>query len=100
MKTLMFLAAGLSLCAASAWAAPNGEKTYKQACMACHATGVAGAPKLGDKAAWAPRIKQGKAALYQAALKGKNAMPAKGGQMSLADADVKAAVDYMVGKSK
>lgn len=99
MKTLIVLA-GFTLCAAPAWAAPNGEKIYKQACMACHAAGVAGAPKLGDKAAWAPRIKQGKAVLYQAALKGKNAMPAKGGQMSLADADVKAAVDYMIGKSK
>lgn len=68
--------------------------------MACHAAGVAGAPKLGDKVAWAPRIKLGTPVLYQSALKGKNAMPAKGGQAGLADADVKAAVDYMIGKSK
>lgn len=99
MKKTMILAA-LTLCAAPAWAAPDGEKIYKQACMACHAAGVAGAPKLGDKAAWAPRIKQGKAVLYQSSLKGKNAMPAKGGQASLSDADVKAAVDFMIKKSK
>lgn len=65
--------------------------------MACHAAGVAGAPKTGVKAAWAPRIKSGVDALYNAALKGKGAMPPKGGQMQLADADVKAAVDYMIG---
>jgi len=80
--------------------AADGEKTYKSACMACHAAGMAGSPKVGDKAAWAPRIKTGKPALYTSALKGKNAMPAKGGQAQLADADVKAAVDFMVSKSK
>ena len=69
---------------------------YDSACMACHGAGVAGAPKTGDKAAWAARLKAGMDALYTAALKGKNAMPPKGGQMQLADADVKAAVDYMV----
>ena len=64
--------------------------------MACHGTGVAGAPKFGDKAAWAPRIKQGKDALHASALKGKGAMPPKGGNASLSDDAVKAAVDYMV----
>ena len=63
---------------------------------ACHGAGIAGAPKVGDKAAWEPRIKEGKNALDEAALKGKGAMPPKGGNTSLADADVKAAVDYMV----
>lgn len=77
-----------------------GEKTYNQACVACHASGAAGAPKLGDKAAWAPRLKTGMAALYAAALKGKGAMPAKGGQATLSDADVKAAVDYMAARSQ
>ncbi len=81
-------------------AAPDGKKTYDTICMACHATGAAGAPKFGDKAAWAPRIKTGNDALYAAALKGKNAMPAKGGNPALGDADVKAAVDYMVSHSK
>ena len=85
--------------AAPAFAAP-GEDTYKKACMACHAAGVAGAPKTGDKAAWAARSKAGKAALYNTAIKGKGAMPAKGGQAALSDADVKAAVDFMLSKSK
>jgi cytochrome c5 len=67
--------------------------------MACHATGAAGAPKLGDKAAWAPRLKTGIDALYASSLKGKGAMPAKGGA-SLPDADVKAAVDYMAAAAK
>jgi len=74
----------------------NGKQTYDTVCMACHGTGVAGAPKFGDKAAWAPRIKQGKDALHASALKGKGAMPPKGGNASLSDDAVKAAVDYMV----
>lgn len=75
---------------------PDGRKVYDSVCTVCHATGVAGSPKFGDKAAWAPRIKTGIDALYASALKGKAAMPAKGGNAALADADVKAAVDYLV----
>jgi cytochrome c5 len=82
--------------ATSAKAADAGKKTFDTVCTACHTAGVAGAPKLGDKAAWAPRVAQGKDTLYQSALHGKKAMPAKGGNPSLSDADVKAAVDYMV----
>lgn len=78
----------------------KGKSVYDSACAACHAAGVAGAPKFGDKAAWAPRLKSGMETLYTSALKGKNAMPPKGGNVSLADADVKAAVDYMVSQSK
>ncbi len=78
----------------------SGKTTFDTVCTACHGTGVAGAPKLGDKAAWAPRIKTGKDALYAAALRGKGAMPAKGGNPALPDADVKAAVDYMVSTAK
>jgi len=81
---------------AAAAGADAGKKTFDAVCTACHTAGVAGAPKFGDKAAWAPRIKTGKDALYNAALHGLNAMPAKGGNPSLSDADVKAAVDYMV----
>jgi len=77
-----------------------GKKLYDSACMACHATGVAGAPKTGDKTAWKPRIASGKEALYNSVLKGKNAMPPKGGAMSAPDADIKAAVDYMVSQAK
>jgi len=73
-----------------------GKKVYDSSCMACHTAGVAGAPRLGDKAGWAPRLKTGTDALYAASIKGKNAMPPKGGNMALSDADVKAAVDYML----
>ena len=72
---------------------------YKQFCVACHGAGVAGAPKLGDKAAWAPRIAQGMPALVGNAIKGKGAMPPKGGSPA-SDADIKATVEYMVGQSK
>jgi cytochrome c5 len=77
-----------------------GKKLYDTVCMACHAAGIAGAPKTGDKAAWKPRIATGKETLYNSALKGKNAMPPKGGAMSAADADIKAAVDYIVSQGK
>jgi cytochrome c5 len=85
-------------------AGANGKATYDTACMACHGAGVAGAPKLGDKAAWKDRIAQGNAKLYEHALKGfqgkKGFMPAKGGNASLKDDAVKAAVDFMVAQSK
>ncbi len=79
--------------------AGDGKAVYDKVCSACHASGVAGAPKLGDAAAWAPRIKAGQASLYQSALKGKKSMPPKGGNPGLPDADVKAAVDYMVAQA-
>jgi len=78
----------------------DGKKTYDATCSVCHGTGVAGAPKFGDKAAWAPRLKTGIETLYASAIKGKAAMPAKGGNASLSDADVKAAVDYMATAAK
>ena len=76
------------------------KDVYDKVCTACHSAGVAGAPKFGDKAAWAPRIKEGKDHLYASVLKGKGAMPPKGGNPALSDADVKAAVDYMVSAAK
>jgi len=79
---------------------PDGKGTYEKVCSVCHAAGVAGAPKLGDKAAWAPRIATGADSLHNSALKGKNAMPPKGGMVNLPDADVVAAVDYMVKAAK
>jgi len=81
-------------------AAADGKKIFDTTCTACHTAGVAGAPKLGDKAAWAPRIKQGMDTLVQAAEKGKGAMPPKGGNASLSDADIRAAVEFMVSQSK
>ncbi|MDQ3184930.1 MAG: c-type cytochrome [Pseudomonadota bacterium] len=92
-----------SLAATDSVATDSGEKIkgiYTASCAACHTTGAAGAPKLGDKSTWAPRIKAGMDTLYNSALNGKNAMPAKGGNVSLSDADVKAVVDYMVSQSK
>lgn len=85
---------------AQAAAAIDGEKIYKGICFSCHDVGVAGSPKLGDKAAWASRIAAGTESLYHNAINGKGVMPAKGGQMGLSDAEVKAAVDYMVAQSK
>jgi cytochrome c5 len=73
---------------------------YTQACAVCHAAGVANAPKLGDKAAWAPRLAAGVDGLTASVIKGKGAMPPKGGAMAAADADIKAVVSYMVGSVK
>lgn len=84
----------------AAGGAPDGEKIYKGLCFSCHDMGVAGAPKLGDKAAWAPRIATGMDALHASSLKGKNAMPAKGGNPALSDAEVAASVDWMVAQVK
>jgi cytochrome c5 len=76
-----------------------GEALYKQVCVACHVAGVAGSPKFGDKAAWAPRIKTGLDMLTANAIKGKGAMPPKGGSAA-SDADIRSAVEYMVNAAK
>lgn len=75
-------------------------RTYRTACMACHATGAAGAPKMGDKAAWKARIAAGMDTMVTNAIKGKGAMPPKGGRPNLTDAQIKAVVKYMVAESK
>ena len=90
----------LSFTSSASAADDAGKKNYEGACAVCHATGVAGAPKFADKEAWKTRIKTGNEALYNTALKGKGAMPAKGGRADLSDDDVKAAVDYMVSNAK
>ena len=81
-----------------------GKSAYNKTCALCHAAGVAGAPKPGDKADWGPRIAQGKDTLYKHALEGftgaKGMMPARGGGASLTDDEVKAAVDHMVALSQ
>jgi cytochrome c5 len=99
-------AAAAPAAAAAAPAVANadaGKALFNSACIACHGAGIAGAPKLADKAAWAPRIKQGNAVLYEHAIKGfqgkAGMMPPKGGS-SAPDAEVKAAVDFMVASSR
>jgi cytochrome c5 len=81
----------------------KGKAVYESSCVACHGAGIAGAPKFGDTAAWGPRVAQGAPKLHEHAIKGYQGkagmMPAKGGNSSLSDADVIAAVDYIVSKS-
>ena len=83
---------------------PLGKSAYGKTCAMCHAAGVAGAPKPGDKADWGPRIAQGNETLYKHAIEGytgaKGMMPARGGGGALSDEQVKAAVDHMVNLSK
>lgn len=78
----------------------SAEAIYNTICKACHEAGVAGAPKTGDKAAWSARIATGSAALLKSAIGGKNAMPPRGGAADLTDDELKAAVEYLVGKAK
>jgi cytochrome c5 len=89
--------------AAPALTADAGKTLYSTACVACHGAGIAGAPKFADKAAWAPRVKQGSAVLYEHAIKGfqgkAGMMPPKGGSSASED-EVKAAVDYMANAAK
>jgi len=80
--------------------AADGKEVYDKACAGCHEKGIAGAAKLSDKAKWAPIIKQGSDALTATVIKGKGAMPPKGGNASLSDADIKAAVDYIIQQAK
>ena len=77
----------------------DGKKVYEASCQACHGGAVPGIPHVGKKEDWAPRIKQGKDTLHKHAIEGFNAMPAKGGNGSLSDDEVKAAVDYMANQS-
>jgi cytochrome c5 len=103
MKSLLLGLLGLASFAGTGVSfADTAEETYKRACAVCHDAGVANAPKLGDKAAWEPRIKEGADALYKSGIEGKTgtAMVAKGGFTSLSDAEVKAVVDLMIAKAK
>jgi cytochrome c5 len=78
----------------------DGKAVYDKVCFACHQTSVANSPKLGDKAAWAPRIQTGVDSLMQSVIKGKGAMPPKAGNPALTDAEIRAAVEFMVSQAK
>ena len=88
---------------ATATAVIDGKKIYNGMCVACHGAGVAGAPRVGDKGAWAERIDKGATTLYANAINGvqgsSGVMPAKGGNPALSDDEIKAVVDYMVAQS-
>lgn len=85
--------------AAAAGKSKSGDEVFQAVCSACHATGVLGAPKVGDKADWGKRLKeQGRDKLHMRAIKGFNAMPPKGGSADLSDKEVKDAVDFMLSK--
>jgi cytochrome c5 len=86
--------------AAAAGAGKTGEEVYNSACFVCHGSGVAGAPKLGDAAAWQPRIAQGIPALLTSAINGKGAMPPRGTCAACSDAELRGAIEFMVGKAQ
>lgn len=92
---------GSGAVADTAAAAPrSGSEVYNAACMACHASGAAGAPVTGNASQWAPRIAKGMSSLVKSAINGLNAMPPKGGCFNCSDDEVKAAVEYIVGESR
>ncbi len=103
MKKLL-IAGSISMILSGAAVAADGEAVYKKACKSCHASGMMGAPKVGDAADWSARTAQGMETLEKHAIKGfkgkKGFMPPKGGKGSLSDDEVKAAVAYMVDNSK
>ncbi len=96
-KTTALLVAGALAFSGSLFA---GEEIYKSKCFACHGTGAAGAPKVGDKEAWAPRIAKGMDTLLQHAKNGFNAMPPKGTCMECTDEQLKSTIEYMISQSK
>lgn len=102
MKKFVIGVAGAAILATSsvALAERGGEEVYNSKCFVCHAAGVAGAPKLGDKAAWAPRIAAGNDALLATAKTGKGAMPPMGTCADCTDGEMKAAIEFMVSKAK
>jgi cytochrome c5 len=78
--------------------ARTGEQVVEERCQECHATGKNGAPKMGDVEAWKPRLKDGVQPLVKSAINGHNSMPARGGMANLSDAEMKSAVEFMIGK--
>ncbi len=89
----------LGVLASNVALARTGEEVFNSACVACHASGAPGIPQKGDVAAWAPRIAEGKEALYNSVLNGKNAMPPRGLCMDCNEDEIRAAVDYIISQS-
>jgi cytochrome c5 len=104
IKTAQAQSSTTTQVASTTEAAVDGQKVYQSACIACHGAGVAGAPMVGNAATWADRIAAGNDSLYANAIDGlvgsSGVMPAKGGNPTLSDAEVKAAVDHMVSQSQ
>ena len=103
MKPWVLSAAAIAAalgCASGAALAADGKAIYESTCVACHAAGVANAPKLGDKAAWAPRVATGKESLVKSVVGGKGAMPPRAGNDKLSGDDISAAIDYMLAAVK
>ena len=90
---------GALLALTPAWAA-DGKAVYEKTCALCHAQGVANAPRFGDRAAWAPRLAAGRPALVASVIKGKGAMPPRAGAPGLKEADIKAAVEFMLSAAR
>jgi cytochrome c5 len=104
MKSALLLGLAVALAAPQVRSqtvfSPRGERVYETTCVICHSAGISGAPKLGDKSAWAERLAKGKETLVNSALKGKGLMPPRGSNPKFDDEDIRAAVDYMVAASK
>lgn len=104
MTKLIRMMSPVALLVMSSVAAADGKAVYNDFCTSCHAAGIAGAPKIGDKDAWAQRIAKGTDVLYKNSVNGFQGdagyMPAKGGNPDLTDAQVKSAVDYMISQSQ
>jgi cytochrome c5 len=96
---IAFAAALASLAAAGASiAAPRGDKVYDKTCVVCHDTGLSGAPRLGNRSEWAPRMSAGIDALVSSVKNGKGQMPPKGGNDKFTEEELRAAVEYMLAK--
>lgn len=101
LGTIVFgLLISVGLYAGAVAAAETGKAVYDKNCATCHAAGIAGAPKPGDKAAWQPRLARGIDSMTTVVINGKGAMPPKGGNASLSEDDIRAAVEYMADQSR
>lgn len=99
-KQIVILATSVCLLVLPSASFADGKTTYEGKCAACHASGLAGAPKVGDKTAWGPLIGKGIDALVTSATNGKNAMPPKGGCADCTAEDLKGAIEHMVSQSQ